>query len=154
MKGVWPSWVMHSSLSPVHDPRPSRTANTGGLPSVHCLHSARMPDSLVGSKFTIMALILRPLIPPASLMAFTKVWMAAFCAANSVSPAKPKFDANDVRFDTGKTTLIEVDVTPRVLVDASFTPTPLGLPSPSPLSAPAPAPVEAALLGDDVPVMP
>ena len=34
--------------------------------------------------------------------------MAAFWAANSVSPAKPKFDASDVRFDTGKATLIDV----------------------------------------------
>src|ERR1700674_4707295 len=108
---------MHSSLSPVHDPSPSSTANTGGLPSVHCLHKARIPDSFVGSKFTIMGLIVRPLMPPASLMAFTKVWMAAFCTPNSVSPAKPKLDASDVRFDTGKTTLMEVAVTPRLLVD-------------------------------------
>ena len=91
-------------------------------------------------------------MPPALLMALTKVWMAAFWAPNSVSPANPKFDANDVRFDTGKTTLIELAVTPRVLVDASFTPTPLGLPSPNPLSEPLLAPLPPAdFFGDDVP---
>src|SRR5579864_5509871 len=129
MKGVWPSWVMHSSLSPVHEPSPSSTADTGGLPSVHCLHRARMADSLVGSMFTIMGLIMRPLMPPASLMAFTYVWMAAVWAPNSLSPEKPKLDANDVRFEIGKTTLMEVAVTPRLLVDAWSTLMPLGLPS-------------------------
>ena len=46
----------------------STTAKTGGLPSVHCLQSARMPASLVGSKGTIIGLILRPWIPPALLI--------------------------------------------------------------------------------------
>ncbi len=64
------------------------------------------------------------------------MWIAAFWAPNSVSPAKPKFDASDVRFDTGNTTLIELEVTPRVLVDASSTPTPLGPPRPRPLDVP------------------
>src|ERR1039458_5783494 len=115
MQGVWPSWVTQSSLSPVHEPIPSSTAKTGGEPSVHCLHRARMADSLVGSKVTMMGLIVRPLIPPASLMSLTKVWMAAFCTPNSVSPAKPKFDARLVRFDTGKATVIELAVTPDLL---------------------------------------
>src|SRR5450631_1683864 len=148
MKGVWPSWVTQSSLSPVHEPIPSSTAKTGGEPSVHCLHRARMADSLVGSKFTMTGLILRPLIPPASLMSLTKVWMAAFCAPNSVSPAKPKFDARLVRFDTGKATVIELAVTPRVLVDAWSTVTPLGLPSPSPLLLAPPLPVAPLVVPD------
>ncbi len=54
----------------------------------------------------MMGLILRPLMPPSALAAFTKVWMALFCCANSASPANPKFDARVVRFDTGKTTLM------------------------------------------------
>ena len=96
-----------------------------------------MADSLVGSKFTMMGLILRPLIPPASLMSLTKVWMAAFWAPNSVSPSKPKFDARLARFDTGKATVIELAVTPRVLVDAWSTPTPLGLTQSEPAAAAA-----------------
>src|ERR1700676_3800700 len=142
---------MHSSLSPVHEPSPSSTANTGGLPSVHCLHKARMADSLVGSMFTIMGRILRPLMPPASLMAFTKVWMAAFWTPNSVSPENPKLEANDVRLEIGKTTLMEVAFTPRVLVDAWSTPMPLGLPSPRPLEAPGAPEVP---FFDDVPAIP
>ena len=47
--GVCPCWVTQSSLSPVQAPIPSMTANTGGLPSVHCLHSACMPASFSGS---------------------------------------------------------------------------------------------------------
>ncbi len=42
INGVWPSWVMHSSLSPFQVPMPSSTAKTGGLPSVHCLQSERI----------------------------------------------------------------------------------------------------------------
>ena len=52
-------------------------------------------------------------------------------------------------------------MTPRVLVDASFTPTPLGLPSPNPLSAlvplppvPAGPPRRIPCFFDDVPVIP
>ena len=40
--GVWPCWVMQSWLTPSHVPSPSRTAKTGGLPWVHCLHSASL----------------------------------------------------------------------------------------------------------------
>jgi hypothetical protein len=58
--------------------------------------------------------------------------MAAGWTLNSVSPAKPKFDAREVRFEYGKTTLMEWAVTPRLLVEAWSTPTPLGFPSPTP----------------------
>ena len=71
MNGVWPSWVTHSSLSPVQAPMPSNTAKTGGLPWVHCLQRDRMCVSFVGSKLTMSAMILRPLMPPAALIAFT-----------------------------------------------------------------------------------
>ena len=77
MNGVWPSWVTHSWLSPVHEPSPSSTANAGGLPSVHCLHRARMAASLVGSKLHDDRVDLAAVdAAPASLMSFTKVWMA------------------------------------------------------------------------------
>ncbi len=112
MKGVWPSWVMHSSLSPVHDPSPSTTANTAGFPFVHCRQSARISASLVGSKVTMMAWILRPLMPPWALAAFTNTLMAFFCSPNSMSPAKPKFEARLVRLEMGKTTLMVLLVTP------------------------------------------
>ena len=65
MKGVWPSWVMQSSLSPVQSPMPSNTAKAAGDPSVQVLHSARIDVSLVGSKVVMIGLIFRPLIPPA-----------------------------------------------------------------------------------------
>ena len=62
--GVWPSRVMQSSLTPCHVPSPSRTANTGGVPWVHCLHNARCSATFVGSKLSIIGLIFRPLMPP------------------------------------------------------------------------------------------
>ena len=66
--GVWPWRVTQSWLTPSKVPSPSRTANTGGLPWVHCLHSDSSSSGFVGSKLTIIGLILRPLIPPASLI--------------------------------------------------------------------------------------
>src|SRR5271167_471999 len=73
--GVCPCWVMQSSLVPSYVPSPSTTAKTGGLPSVHCLHSACSSFTLVGSKLTIIGLIFRPWIPQASLIWFTKRWI-------------------------------------------------------------------------------
>ncbi len=71
MKGVWPSWVTQSWLSPVQSPIPSSTVKAAGDPSVQVLQSARMFDSLVGSNVVMMGLILRPLMPPASLICLT-----------------------------------------------------------------------------------
>src|SRR5713226_5955719 len=62
--GVLPSCVTHSWSGPVQAPMPSTTANAAGLPSVQSLHSDRMLDALLGSKLAMMALILRPLMPP------------------------------------------------------------------------------------------
>ena len=72
-------------VTPSNVPSPSRTANTGGLPWVHCLHNARCSSTLVGSKGTIIALIFRPLMPPASLIWFTKRLMAFVCSPYSAS---------------------------------------------------------------------
>src|SRR5580658_6934768 len=113
MKGVWPSWVMQSSLSPVQSPRPSNTAKTAGDPSVHFLHRARIDASLVGSKLTMIGLIFRPLIPPVSLICLTKSVMAFFCSPNSASSANPTCPANELSDTTGKTTLILDLLTPR-----------------------------------------
>ena len=71
ISGVWPCWVTQSWLSPCHVPMPSTTANTGGLPWVHCWQSDCMLALLVGSKLTIIGLILRPLMPPALLIWLT-----------------------------------------------------------------------------------
>ncbi len=71
MKGVCPSWATQSSLSPVQSPMPSITAKAAGDPSVQVLHSARMSVSLVGSNVAMIGLILRPLMPPESLIRFT-----------------------------------------------------------------------------------
>ncbi len=68
MNGVRPSWVMQSSLSPVHAPIPSSTAKAAGEPSVQVLQSDRMTASLVGSKAVMIGLIVRPLIPPFRLI--------------------------------------------------------------------------------------
>ena len=115
IKGVWPSWVMHSWLSPVQVPIPSSTAKTGSPPSVHCLHRARIPVSLVGSKLTMSASIFLPWIPPLSLISLTKSLIALDCSLYSTSPAKPKLDASDDRFETGNTTLMLLLVTPASL---------------------------------------
>ena len=64
MSGVWPCWVTQSWLSPVQVPMPSTTANTAGLPWVHCWQSDCMLALLAGSKLTMIGLILRPLMPP------------------------------------------------------------------------------------------
>src|SRR5580704_3302143 len=72
--GVCPSRVMQSWLTPSKVPSPSSTANTGGLPWVHCLHKDRCSSGLVGSKPTIIGLIFLPLMPPLSLTSFTKRW--------------------------------------------------------------------------------
>ncbi len=119
--GVWPSRVTQSSFTPSNVPSPSRTANTGGLPWVHCLHSARCSSTLVGSKGTIIALILRPLMPPSSLIWFTKRLMALVCSPYSASDSIsycPSMLANEM---IGKTTLMVLAVTPRALVLASLT---------------------------------
>ena len=76
----------------------------GDSPSVQSLHSARISTSLVGSKLTISASIMRPWIPPESLICLTKSLIALVCSLYSRSPAKPKLDANEERLDTGKTT--------------------------------------------------
>src|ERR1700722_3926985 len=115
-RGVWPSWVMHSWLSPVHVPTPSSTAKAGELPSVQSLHSDRISASLVGSKFTMSGTILRPWMPPASLISLTKSLMPLFCSLYSISPANPKIAARLDRLETGKTTLMVVAVTPALLV--------------------------------------
>ena len=115
-KGVWPSWVMQSWLSPVQSPAPSSTAKAAGLPSVQSLHRARMLVSLVGSKFEMIGLILRPLIPPCELMSPTKNLIAFTCSLNSTSLAKPSWDERLARFATGNATVIVFAVTPRVLV--------------------------------------
>src|SRR5580658_3982327 len=112
MKGVWPSWVMQSSLSPVQSPRPSNTAKAAGDPSVHSLHSARIDASLVGSKLTMIGLIVRPLTPPVLLICLTKSLMAFVCSPNSASWANPSCPANELSDTTGKTTLILDLVTP------------------------------------------
>src|SRR5271165_2087686 len=121
MKGVWPSWVTHSSLSPVQSPRPSRTAKAAGDPSVHVLHNARISVSLVGSKSTMMALIFRPLIPPVSLTCLTKSSIAFVCSPNSASAANPSRPASELRDTVGKTTLMLSPVTPRLDVLAVLT---------------------------------
>src|SRR5579864_527522 len=107
---------MHSWLSPVHVPTPSRTAKAGVPPSIQSLHRARIWVSLVGSKLTMEASILRPLMPPASLMSLTKRSIALVCSEYSTSPAKPKLAASDDRLETGKTTLMLRAVTPALLV--------------------------------------
>src|SRR5580658_10395755 len=112
MKGVWPSWVMQSSSSPVQSPRPSNTAKAAGDPSVHSLHNARIDASLVGSKLTMIGSILRPSIPPESLICLTKSVMAFVCSPNSASSANPTCPANELSDTTGKTTLMLDRVTP------------------------------------------
>jgi len=71
INGVCPCWATHSWSSPSQVPMPSTTAKTGGLPSVHCRHSARVAPVLLGSNCTIIGLIMRPLIPPALLIWLT-----------------------------------------------------------------------------------
>src|ERR1700684_2668637 len=114
--GVWPCWATQSWLSPSQVPTPSITAKTAGLPCVHCLHSDCMLASLVGSNWTMIGLILRPLMPPALLIWFTYRWVAGICSVYSLSSAKPSLPARLLMATTGKTTLMLVAVTPRVLV--------------------------------------
>src|SRR5579862_5956173 len=106
---------MHNWLSPVQVPTPSSTAKAGELPSVQSLHSDRISASLVGSKLTICGSIIRPWMPPASLISFTKSLIALVCSLYSMSPANPKLDASDDKLDSGKTTLMLWAVTPAVL---------------------------------------
>src|ERR1700683_386284 len=121
MSGVWPCWVTHSWLEPVQVPMPSITAKTAGVPCVHCSHSACMLASLVGSNWTMIGLILRPLIPPAWLIWSTKRLMAGICSLYSLSSAKPSLPARLLTATTGKTTLMDVLETPRSLVLAWLT---------------------------------
>ncbi len=62
------------------------------------------------------ASIMRPWIPPASLISLTKSLMALVCSLYSTSPANPKFDANAERLDTGKTTRMLWALTPALEV--------------------------------------
>src|SRR6202035_1587672 len=121
MKGVLPSWATQSWSAPVQAPSPSSTAKAAGLPWVQSLQSERMDCSSVGSNMEMMALILRPLIPPVVLMLLTKRLMALTCSPYSASSAKPNRPCNEFRLTTGKTTLMLVLVTPRVLVLAWLT---------------------------------
>ncbi len=107
---------MHSWLTPSNVPSPSRTANTGGLPCVHCLHKARSSSGLVGSKLTIMGLILRPLIPPASLTWFTNRVIALVCSPYSASDSISNWPSILAKEMIGKTTLMAPAETPRALV--------------------------------------
>src|SRR5580658_8504531 len=116
MSGVWPCWATQSWLSPNQEPMPSRTAKVAGLPWVHCLQSDCMLASLVGSNCTMIGLIVRPLIPPALLILSTKRWIAGICSLYSLSSAKPSFPARLLMATTGKTTLMLVALTPRLLV--------------------------------------
>ncbi len=84
----------------------------GRCPRSTVLHSARIATSLVGSKLTISGLILRPWMPPLSLMVLTKRSMALVCSLYSTSPAKPRLLDSAVRFETGKTTSMVWAVTP------------------------------------------
>ena len=104
--GVWPSRVTQSWLTPSKVPSPSRTANTGGLPCVHCLHSDRCSSGFVGSKPTIIGLIFRPLMPPASLIWSTKRWMALVCSPYSASDSISNWPSMLLNEMTGKTTLM------------------------------------------------
>jgi hypothetical protein len=96
----------------------------GGLPSVQSLHSARMPDSLVGIEEVMIGLILRPLMPPTVVDLVDEEMIALPCSVYSTSPAKPSSVESASRFTTGKTTLICVFVTPRELVLAHCSPLP------------------------------
>src|SRR6202034_3800940 len=112
---------MQSWLPPSHVPSPSTTAKTGGLPLGHCLHSACCSFGFVGSKLSIIGLILRPLMPPASLIWFTKRWIAFVCSPYSASDSisnSPSMLLNEI---SGKTTLMVVAETPRELVLAWVT---------------------------------
>src|SRR5271156_3160134 len=80
-----------------------------------------MLASLVGSNWTMIGLILRPLMPPALLIWFTKRWIAGTCSLYSLSSAKPSLPARLFMATTGKTTLMVVGVTPRLLVLACVT---------------------------------
>src|ERR1700722_22296 len=116
MRGVWPSCVMHSSVSPDRVPTPSKTANTAPLPSVQSLHRARSDTSLVGSIVTIKGLIIRPFIPPEALIWLTKRLIAFVCSLYSRSLEKPRVEESAVRFEIGNATVIVDDVTPTLLV--------------------------------------
>src|ERR1700722_5985322 len=119
--GVCPCWVMHNWLFPVQVPMASMTAKTGGLPMVHCLQSAFMPAVSVGSKVTIIGLMLRPWVPPAWLIWLTKRWMALCWSPSSLSSYRPSRPAILLSEMTGKTTLMAWAETPRVLVLAWLT---------------------------------
>src|ERR1700691_2826655 len=64
----------------------------------------------------MIGLILRPLMPPLLLIWFTYRWIAGICWLYSLSWAKPSFPARLLMATIGKTTLMLVAVTPRVLV--------------------------------------
>src|ERR1700691_1781692 len=69
----------------------------------------------------MIGLILRPLMPPLLLIWFTYRWIAGICWLYSLSSAKPSFPARLLMATTGKTTLMLVAGTPRVLVLAWVT---------------------------------
>ncbi len=71
-----------------------------------------MSASLVGSKLVMIGLMVRPLMPPLSLICFTKSWMASVCSPNSTSEANPSLPASELRDTTGNTTLMLFALTP------------------------------------------
>ena len=75
----------------------------------------------VGSKVTIIGLMLRPWIPPAWLIWLTKRWMALVWSPYSLSSDRPSRPAMLLSEMTGKTTLMAWAETPRVLVLAWLT---------------------------------
>ncbi len=120
MSGVCPCWVTHNWLSPIHVPMPSTTAKTAGLPSVHWRHRAWVAASLVGSNWVMIGLMVRPLMPPAWLICFTKSLIDVICSLYSLSCEKPSRPARLLMATTGKTTLMLDAVTPRLLVLAEL----------------------------------
>src|SRR5271155_4348807 len=87
-----------------------------------------MSDSLVGSKLEMIALILRPLIPPLALISFTYSLIAFACSVNSKSPENPIWLDSAWWSATGNTTLMVLPEMPLVLVLAWSTGvTPLGV---------------------------
>ena len=65
---------------------------------------------------TISGLILRPLIPPESLIWLTNRLIAFVCSLYSRSPEKPRLEESAVRLEIGNATVIVDDVTPTLLV--------------------------------------
>ena len=71
IKGVWPCWVTQSWLRARPRPDAVDHGEDGRAALGPLLQSACMLASFVGSNWTIIGLILRPLMPPALLIWFT-----------------------------------------------------------------------------------